>query len=107
MADPARAPRPLDSVTLSLVIPVFNEDETLLDELPRRLDAVLGALPCPAQIVLVDDGSDDRTRAKLKALAAADARITLVRLARNFGHQPAVAAGLDHTRGEVEVLLDG
>lgn len=107
MADPARVPRPLDSVTLSLVIPVFNEDEALLDELARRLDAVIGALPCPVQIVLVDDGSDERTRAKLKALAAADPRVTLVRLARNFGHQPAVAAGLDHARGEVVVLLDG
>lgn len=104
----AVSPRALDdSLTLSLVIPVFNEDEALLDELARRLDAVLTALPCPAQIVFVDDGSDERTRVKLKALAAADSRITLVRLSRNFGHQPAVAAGLDHARGDVVVLMDG
>jgi dolichol-phosphate mannosyltransferase len=104
----AISPRRLDdTVTLTLVVPVFNEDEALLDELVRRLDAVLAALPCPAQIVLVDDGSDEPTRRKLKALAAADRRVTLVRLARNFGHQPAVAAGLDHARGEVVVLLDG
>jgi dolichol-phosphate mannosyltransferase len=101
-------PRQIDSsLTVSLVIPVFNEDDAVLDELAKRLGAVLGGLPCGAQIVLVDDGSEEPTRRKLVALAAADARITLVRLARNFGHQPAVAAGLDHARGEVVVLLDG
>lgn len=108
MADPGLAPRQLDaSVTVSLVIPVFDEDEGLLDELMRRLDAVLAALPCRAQVVLVDDGSGEPTRRKLRTIAAADARVTLVRLSRNFGHQPAVAAGLDHARGEVAVLLDG
>ena len=62
MSQDALRRRPLDdAVTLSLVIPVFDEDETLLDELVRRLGAVLGTLPCPAQIVLVDDGSDERT----------------------------------------------
>lgn len=95
------------SLTVSLVIPVFNEDDAVLDELAKRLDAVLTPLPCRSQIVLVDDGSEEPTRRRLGALAAADARITLVRLARNFGHQPAVAAGLDHARGEAVVLLDG
>lgn len=92
---------------MSLVIPVFNEDDAVLDELATRLGAVLGGLSCRSQVVLVDDGSDGPTREKLRALAAADSRITLVRLSRNFGHQPAVAAGLDHARGEVVVLLDG
>ncbi|HEV8241548.1 MAG TPA: glycosyltransferase family 2 protein [Thermoanaerobaculia bacterium] len=101
-------PRTLDgALTLSLVIPVFNEDDVVLDELVKRLGAVLGGLPCRSQVVLVDDGGDEPTRKKLRALATADSRITLVRLARNFGHQPAVAAGLDHARGEVVVLLDG
>jgi polyisoprenyl-phosphate glycosyltransferase len=107
MAD-GLTPRTLDDAqTVSLVIPVFNEDDGVLDELARRLAAVLDGLPCRSQIVLVDDGSEEPTRKKLRALAAADPRITLVRLARNFGHQPAVAAGLDHARGEVVVLLDG
>ena len=107
MAD-GLTPRTIDgALTVSLVIPVFNENDAVLDELATRLAAVLGSLPCLGQMVLVDDGSDEPTRKKLRALAAADARITLVRLARNFGHQPAVAAGLDHARGEVVVLLDG
>ena len=107
MAD-GLTPRTIDgSLTVSLVIPVFNENDAVLDELAMRLGAVLGSLPCRGQIVLVDDGSDEPTRRKLRALATADSRITLVRLARNFGHQPAVAAGLDHARGEVVVLLDG
>jgi dolichol-phosphate mannosyltransferase len=108
VADPGLHPHTLDgSLTVSLVIPVFDEDEALLDELVRRLDDVLAALPCRAQVVLVDDGSGEPTRRKLRAIAGADGRVTLVRLSRNFGHQPAVAAGLDHARGEVAVLLDG
>jgi len=108
MADPGLTPRTLDgALTVSLVIPVFNEEDAVLDELARRLGAVLDGLPCRGQVVLVDDGSEEPTRRKLRSLAAADSRLTLVRLARNFGHQPAVAAGLDHARGEVVVLLDG
>lgn len=108
MVTQALRPRPLDdSVTLSLVVPVFDEDAALLDELARRLGEVLAALPCRAQVVLVDDGSGEPTERALRALAAADPRVTLVRLARNFGHQPAVAAGLDHARGDVVVLMDG
>ena len=108
MANLGLAPRPLDgAVTVSVVVPVFDEEEALLGELARRLDAVLTALPCPAQLVLVDDGSGEPARRALERLAAADSRVTLVRLSRNFGHQPAVAAGLDHARGDVVVLLDG
>lgn len=108
MAGSGLTPRILDgSQTVSLVIPVFNEDDAVLDELAKRLAAVLDGLPCRGQVVLVDDGSEEPTRKKLRALADADPGITLVRLARNFGHQPAVAAGLDHARGEVVVLLDG
>ena len=101
MADTGLHPRTLDgSLTVSLVIPVFDEDEGLLDELMRRLDAVLAALPCRAQVVLVDDGSGEPTRRKLRAIAAADARVTLVRLSRNFGHQPAVRKRLEVELGD-------
>jgi polyisoprenyl-phosphate glycosyltransferase len=108
MADSRLTPRTLDgAVTVSLVVPVYDEGDAVLDELAARVGAVLAGLPCRGRLVLVDDGSGEPTRRKLGALAAADPRITLVRLARNFGHQPAVAAGLDHARGDVVVLLDG
>jgi dolichol-phosphate mannosyltransferase len=69
---------------------------------------VLAGLPGgPHQIVLVDDGSTDRTRAMIEEAAAADSRITAVLLSRNFGHQAALSAALDHAHGDVVVLLDG
>lgn len=69
---------------------------------------MLAGLPGgPHQIVLVDDGSTDRTRAMIEEAAAADSRITAVLLSRNFGHQAALSAALDHAHGDVVVLLDG
>jgi polyisoprenyl-phosphate glycosyltransferase len=100
--------RALDgTVLLSVVIPIFDEGAALLDELARRLDGVLAALPCRAQVIAVDDGSGEPTRRKLRELATADPRWTVLRLARNFGHQPAVTAGLAAARGDVVILLDG
>jgi len=108
VADAGLHARTLDgSLTVSLVIPVFDEDEALLDELVRRLDDVLAALPCRAQVVLVDDGSGEPTRRKLRAIAGADGRVTLVRLSRNFGHQPACTAAVRYARGDAVVLMDG
>jgi polyisoprenyl-phosphate glycosyltransferase len=90
---------------LSVVVPVYNERETV-DELCRRLAAVLGSLGA-YEIVLVDDGSTDGTWAALRALAAQDERLRLLRLSRNFGHQIALTAGLDTARGDAVVLIDG
>ncbi len=92
---------------VSVAAPLFNEEETL-PELLRRVGDVLAGLPGgPHQIVLVDDGSTDRTRAMIEEAAAADSRITAVLLSRNFGHQAALSAALDHAHGDVVVLLDG
>jgi polyisoprenyl-phosphate glycosyltransferase len=90
---------------LSVVVPVYNERETV-DELCRRLATVLGSLGA-YEIVLVDDGSTDGTWAALRALAAQDERLRLLRLSRNFGHQIALTAGLDAARGDAVVLMDG
>ena len=90
---------------LSVVVPVFNEEATL-DTLHRRVTSVLDGLGEPYELVLVDDGSRDRSWEKMAALAAADARVVLVRLSRNFGHQIAVTAGVDAARGEAVVLMD-
>lgn len=92
---------------LSLAIPVYNE-ESVVPELVRRTTAVLDAIPGgPHEIVFVDDGSLDRTFARLEEAANSDPRIVVVSLSRNFGHQAALAAALDHVTGDAAVLMDG
>jgi dolichol-phosphate mannosyltransferase len=88
---------------LSVVAPVFNERE-LIAEFHARVVAVLAGLPF--ELVLVDDGSTDGTAAVLAALAAQDPRVRVVELSRNFGHQTALTAGLDHARGDAVVMMD-
>lgn len=89
---------------LSVVAPVFNERETLA-EFHRRLAAAVESLG-EVEIVLVDDGSVDGSWDAMLSLSAADPRVRLVRLSRNFGHQAALSAGLDAARGEAIVLID-
>jgi len=92
---------------ISLAIPVFNE-EAAVPELVRRTAAALDAIPGgPHEIVFVDDGSSDHTLELLEAAAAADPRVVVVALSRNFGHQIALAAALDQVTGDVTVLMDG
>ena len=96
----ARDPR------VSLAIPVYNEEAVLL-ELLRRTTAVLDDLPGgPHEIVLADDGSSDRTPELLEKAAEQDDRLVIVTLSRNFGHQIALTAALDHVTGDVAVLMD-
>jgi glycosyltransferase involved in cell wall biosynthesis len=90
-------------VLLSVVAPIFDEEETLL-EFHRRVDAALGRLPF--ELLLVDDGSSDSTPRLLAELAASDERVRVIELSRNFGHQAALTAGLDHARGDAIVMLD-
>lgn len=92
---------------VSLAVPIYNE-EAVVPELVRRTTAVLdGVAGGPHEIVLVDDGSSDRTLELLEQAAEKDARIVVVSLSRNFGHQTALAAALDQVSGDVAVLLDG
>jgi polyisoprenyl-phosphate glycosyltransferase len=88
---------------LSVVAPVFNEQE-LIAEFHARVSAALAGLPF--ELVLVDDGSSDGTAAVLATLAERDPRVRVVELSRNFGHQTALTAGLDHARGNAVVMLD-
>jgi len=92
---------------VSVAIPIYNE-EAVLPKLLQRTLAVLDVLPGgPHEIVIVDDGSSDRTPEMLEVTAAEDPRLVAVALSRNFGHQTALAAALDHASGEVVVLMDG
>ena len=92
---------------VTVAVPVYNEEANVV-ELVRRTAAVLDQLPGgPHQLLFVDDGSSDRTRALLEDAAAADRRVTVVALSRNFGHQPALTAALDHVGGDVVILMDG
>ncbi|MEW5877061.1 MAG: glycosyltransferase family 2 protein [Acidobacteriota bacterium] len=93
------------SVELSVVVPVFNEEENL-PELYRRLTAVLGTAASSWEILFVDDGSRDRSWEIIRGLAENDPRVRGLRFSRNFGHQMAFAAGLDHARGQAVVIMD-
>jgi polyisoprenyl-phosphate glycosyltransferase len=88
--------------TVSLVIPVLDEEDTL-PELHRRVEAALEGIP--HELVFVDDGSSDRSAAIVEELAARQEGIVLVQLSRNFGMEIAMSAGLDHARGDHVVLM--
>src|SRR5258708_35832540 len=97
----SRNPEPAASrrdIRLSIVVPLFNEVATIA-ELHHRLNAVLLLLGVSAEIVYVDDGSSDGTRAALEALAVRDQRVVFVPLARNYGQTAALAACFDASAG--------
>jgi glycosyltransferase involved in cell wall biosynthesis len=91
--------------TLSVVVPCLNEEGLLL-ETNRRLTDVLEQLPFKFEVVYVDDGSTDATGGLLLNLAEQDERIRVVRLSRNFGHQVAITAGIEHSSGDAVVVID-
>ena len=90
---------------ISIVVPCLNEAEVLRDT-NRRLIAVLEQLPQRFEIVYVDDGSTDGTPEILRELQAEDDRIRVVRFSRNFGHQMAITAGLEHASGDAVAIID-
>jgi len=89
----------------SFLVPLYNEEETL-PELVRRLSSIANRLDASTEIVLVNDGSRDNSIALLRQFQQQDSRICYISLARNFGHQIAVTAGLHFVRGDVVVILD-
>jgi glycosyltransferase involved in cell wall biosynthesis len=91
---------------LSIVIPIHNEEPAILP-LYDRLTAVLEALRKPYEIIFVDDASTDRSFDLLANLVETDSRLKVLRLRRNFGQTPALAAGFDEAQGSVIVSLDG
>ena len=98
-------PDPGPLPTLSVVVPLLNE-ESVLEKTVGSLRAVMDRLGEPYELVFVDDGSTDRSRDILEAASAADPRVRVVVLSRNFGHEMATTAGLHHARGQAAVVID-
>ncbi|HLW95914.1 MAG TPA: glycosyltransferase family 2 protein [Solirubrobacteraceae bacterium] len=101
MASPSHTKRSLE--LLSVCAPVYNEEE-LVEEFHSRASAALQGFNY--ELIIVNDGSSDSTAAKLDDLAERDTRLRVVHLSRNFGHQAALTAGLEHARGDAVAMLD-
>ncbi len=101
----ARPSSPQTPVKLSIIIPCLNE-EANLRTLHERLTRVASAASEDHELIFVDDGSRDSTLGLLRELAANDPRVRYVSFSRNFGHEVAVAAGLDRATGDAAVLID-
>jgi polyisoprenyl-phosphate glycosyltransferase len=96
----------LRKMLISVIVPCYNEEQVIV-ETNRQLVTTLAALDdLDFEIVYVDDGSSDKTADLLRAIQSADKRTRVVRLARNFGHQLAVSAGLEHAAGDAVVIID-
>jgi glycosyltransferase involved in cell wall biosynthesis len=91
---------------VSIVVPIFNEQETL-GQLRQRLTAAMEKTGENWELVMVDDGSRDESPRILAQFAGEDPRVKVVFLSRNFGHQPAVTAGIRYASGDCVVLIDG
>ncbi len=94
-----------DNPILSVVAPVFNEYECLL-EFYKRICTTMNGLHKTWELILVDDGSSDSSTDIIRNLGSQDDRVRPVIFARNFGHQIAVTAGMDHARGQAVVVID-
>jgi glycosyltransferase involved in cell wall biosynthesis len=94
-----------DRPAFSLVLPVFNEEETI-PELHRRLEGFLAQVGETWEVVFIDDGSKDRSLSMLRELAEREPRFKILSFGRNFGHQVAITAGLDIAEGDAVAVMD-
>ena len=100
--------RPSGRLALSVVVPLFNEEDNVVPLLDR-VYAILERLPSETtfEVLLVNDGSNDRTLARIREQIPRRANLVLVNLSRNFGHQLAASAGIDIATGDAVILMDG
>ena len=91
---------------ISIVIPIYNEQENL-DQLYHRIVSARPTYGDDFELVLVDDGSADRSLEMMRELAQKDKRVRVVKLSRNFGHQPAISAGIQEAKGDCVIIMDG
>jgi undecaprenyl-phosphate 4-deoxy-4-formamido-L-arabinose transferase len=106
VAAPTAATLPEAVPDVTVVVPIFNEAETV-DELYRRTVDALEDAAIGFELIFVDDGSRDGTFAKLERLHGEDPRVRVVRFKRNFGQHPAMHAGMARARGDIVVTMDG
>ncbi len=90
---------------ISVVVPLYNE-ECVIEECTKRLSSVLEGMGEEWEIVLVNDGSRDKTEFLMRAIAEKESRIKLINFSRNFGHQTAITAGMDYSSGDAVVVID-
>jgi polyisoprenyl-phosphate glycosyltransferase len=90
---------------VSVVAPVYNE-EAIVDEFYRRVKVVMEGIGQPWELVLINDGSRDRSPELMRNLHACDDHVKVVNFARNFGHQIAITAGMDYARGDAVIVMD-
>ncbi|MGM9754341.1 MAG: glycosyltransferase family 2 protein [Parabacteroides sp.] len=90
---------------VAVIVPCYNE-EAVIKESYRRTRAVLDRLPQQTEIIYINDGSFDQTRNLLNSLADADPEVKVLHFSRNFGHQPAVTAGINHCDADLAVIID-
>lgn len=95
----------MDKPTYSIVIPVYNEEDTLL-ELHKRISCIMETLDGVTEVILVDDGSNDGSYSIMLEINQQDPRFKLVHLSRNFGHQNAITAGMDFSSGQAIIIMD-
>ena len=91
---------------VSIVIPIYNEEENI-DNLYARLTVSAPSWNDDYEILLVDDGSKDNSLAMMRAYAEKDSHVRVINLSRNFGHQPAISAGIQEAKGDAVVIMDG
>ncbi|MFB0946683.1 MAG: glycosyltransferase involved in cell wall biosynthesis [Oceanospirillaceae bacterium] len=91
---------------ISIVIPIYNEEENI-DNLYARLTVSAPSWNDDYEILLVDDGSKDNSLAMMRAYAEKDSHVRVIKLSRNFGHQPAISAGIQEAKGDAVVIMDG
>jgi glycosyltransferase involved in cell wall biosynthesis len=91
---------------LSVIIPLYNEEESI-QSLYAAVASVMDALPMHSELILVDDGSKDTTFERADAIACQDSRVRVIKFRKNYGQTPAMAAGIEHARGEILVTMDG
>src|ERR1017187_5276015 len=96
----------LETPRLSIIVPFFNEEESI-SALYAAIVAAISPLEVTFEMVFVDDGSSDGTVRIATELARSDSRVRVVKFRRNFGQTPAMAAGIEHARGEILITMDG
>ncbi|HET9906536.1 MAG TPA: glycosyltransferase family 2 protein [Anaerolineales bacterium] len=97
---------PEQRTRIDLVIPVY-EEAGVIEQIFKQIRVVVDALPYDFHVFLVNDGSRDKTAESLRTIADEDPRVTVLSFSRNFGHQAALTAGLDHSTGDIVITLDG